>query len=213
MIFFCFLWTPLFYLFWRSLNGDENSGLEGGTWALIIGTIVALFRFFFGSFVNPEGFGLTRWVSACIDVVALPVALPFIIGLLFAAFRLISPQGNFTHYAFLWIIPVAAVRALGWSSQNNPLLFIIVPVLWTAVITGVGFFIRLVQHNWGWVVIPATLGAVALPLAAATAYWAFFAQNNLLGIALMVVSLAPMVVSIILSFVERQNKGQYFTLY
>jgi len=202
MIFFCFLWTPLFYLFWRSLNGNEDSGLEGGTWALVIGTIAALFRFFFGSFVNPEGFGLARWVSACIDIVALPAALPFIIAFIFAAFRLVPFQSNFTHYAFLWIIPVAAVRALAWSSQNNPLLFIVVPVLWTAVITGVGLFIRLIQHNWGWIVIPSLLGALALPLAAATAYWAFFAQNNFLGIAFMVASLIPMVVSIVLSFAE-----------
>jgi hypothetical protein len=207
MMFFCFLWIPLFYLFWRSLNGDDDSGFEGGTWALIIGTIAALFRFFFGSFIHPEGFGLARWVSACIDVVALPVALPFIVGFVFAAFRFISPQSNFTHYAFLWIIPVAAVRALGWSSQNNPLLFIIVPVLWTAVIAGVGFFIVLVQNNWGWTAIPAILGAVVLPLVAATAYWAFFAQRSLLAIALMTLSIAPMVVSLILSFVKSRVSG------
>ncbi|MDR2701646.1 MAG: hypothetical protein LBB72_04365 [Spirochaetaceae bacterium] len=209
MLFFCFLWIPLFYLFWRSLNGDQDSGLEGGTWALIIGTIVALFRFFFGSFVHPEGFGLARWVSACIDVVALPAALPFIVGFIFAAFHIISSQGNFTHYAFLWIIPVAAVRALGWSSQSNPLLFMIVPVLWTAVITGIGFFIRLIQNNWGWIVIPAILGAVALPLAAATAYWAFFAQNSILGIVFMVVSFVPMAVSLIMSFVEGRGANRY----
>jgi len=210
MIFFCFLWIPLFYLFWRSLNGDEDSGLEGGTWALIIGTITALFRFFFGSFVNPEGFGFARWVSACIDVVALPAALPFVITLLFAAFRLIPSQGNFTHYAFLWIIPVAAVSALGWSSQNNPLLFMIVPVLWTAVIAGVGFLISIIQHKGGWIAIPSVLGALALPLTAATSYWAFFAQNNFLGIALMVVSLIPTVVSIIFSFTERRRTGTSF---
>jgi hypothetical protein len=200
MLFFCFLWIPLFYLFWRSLNGDRDSVMEGGTWALILGTIVAFFRFFFGSFVDPEGFGLARWISACIDVVALPAALPFIIGFLFAAFRLVSLQSNFTHYAFLWIIPVAAVRALGWSSQNNPLLLMVVPILWTAVIVGVGFFIRLVQNNWGMVAIPAILGAIVLPLAAATTYWAFFAQREYLGIVLMVLSLAPMAVSLVFSF-------------
>jgi hypothetical protein len=165
---------------------------------------LALFGFFFGSFIHAEGFGLTRWVSACIDVVALPAVLPFVVGLIFAAFHLISLESNFTHYAFLWIIPVAAVRALGWSSQNNPLQLMIVPVLWTAVAVGIGFFIRLIQNHGGWVIFPAILGALALPLAAATSYWAFFAQRDFIGIALMVLSLAPMAVSLVLSFVENR---------
>jgi len=195
MTLFCFLWIPLFYLFWRSLH--DESALEGGTWALLLGTIAAFLRFFLGSFVNPEGFGLARWISACIDIVAFPVALPYIICLIFALFGLISSGSNFTNYAFLWLIPVAAIRALGWSSQNNPILLMGVPVLWTAVIVGLGFFIRLIQSRGGWVTFPAVIGALALPLAAATSYWALFAQNSFLGIALMVISLIPMVVALI----------------
>ena len=201
MTLFCFLWTPLFYLFWRSTN--DESALEGGTWALLLGTIIAFFRFFLGSFVNAGGFGLARWVSACIDVVALPVALPFIICTIFALFRIISSEANFTNYAFLWLIPVAAVRALGWSSQNNPILLMGVPVLWTAVASGMGLFIRIVQDGWGLVVIPAILGALALPLVAATAYWALFSQLNLLGIMLFAVSCVPMVISIVFSFMGK----------
>ena len=192
----------MFYLFWRSTN--DESALEGGTWALLLGTIIAFFRFFLGTFVNAGGFGLTRWISACIDVVALPVALPFIIGVLFALFRIISAQSNFTNYAFLWLIPVAAVRALGWSSQNNPILLMGVPVLWTAVASGMGFFIRIARNGWGLTVIPAILGALALPLVAATAYWALFSQHNLLGIALFAISCIPMVISIVMSFLEKK---------
>ena len=172
---------------------------------MFMGTIIAFFRFFLGSFINPGGFGLARWVSACIDVVALPVALPFIICLVFAGFRIISPQANFTNYAFLWLIPVAAVRALGWSSQNNPILLMGVPVLWTAVAAGLGLFLQLIQGGWGWKVIPAIVGAVVLPLTAATAYWALFTQNNFLGIVLLVLCLVPMVISLGFSFLERMS--------
>ena len=203
MTLFCFLWTPLFYLFWRSLN--DESALEGGTWALLMGTVIAFFRFFLGTFVNAGGFGLARWFSACVDIVALPASLPFIICVVFASFRIISPQANFTNYAFLWLIPVAAVRALGWSSQNNPILLMAVPVLWTAIALGMGLFIRIVQNGWGLALIPAILGAIVLPLVAATAYWALFSQLTFLGISLLCLSLVPLAVSLFLSFLDTRN--------
>jgi len=203
MTLFCFLWTPLFYLFWRSLN--DESALEGGTWALLMGAIFAFILFSLGSFVNPEGFGLARWVSACVDVIGLTAVLPFVVCLIFALFRMISAEANFTNYAFLWLIPVAVVRALGWSSQNNPILLMGAPVLWTAVVVGIGFFIRLVQEYGGWIAVPAILGALALPLAAATSYWALFAQRGFLGISLFVVSLIPMLISLVFSFVESRS--------
>ena len=191
----------MFYLFWRSLS--DETALEGGTWALLLGTIIAFFRFFLGTFVDPGGFGLERWISACIDIIALPVALPYIICVIFALFRIISAQSNFTNYAFLWLIPVAAVRALGWSSQNNPILLMGVPVLWTAVALGMGLFIRFAQNGWGLILIPAILGALALPLVGATAYWALFAQHTLLGIGLLAVCCIPMVVSIVTAFMGK----------
>ncbi|MDR2313948.1 MAG: hypothetical protein LBE02_05375 [Spirochaetaceae bacterium] len=203
MTVFCFLWTPLFYLFWRSLH--DESALEGGTWALLMGSIFAFVQFFLGSLVNAGGFGLSRWVSACIDVVALPAALPYVVCLVFTALRFVSSDANFTNYAFLWLIPEAAVRALAWSALSDPILLIGVPVLWTAVVVGMGHFIKILQNGWGWVVIPSILGAMVLPLAAATAYWALFAQHTLLGIILLVLSLVPMLVSLGMTFLE--NRG------
>ncbi|MDR2552436.1 MAG: hypothetical protein LBD31_04625 [Treponema sp.] len=203
MILFCFLWTPLFYLFWRSLN-DESS-LTGGTWALLVGTITAFFRFFLGSFVNPGGYGFSRWVSACIDVVALPVALPYAVCITFSLLRVISSQANFTNYVFLWIIPVAAVRALAWSAQKDPILLIGIPVLWTAMVVGIGWFIRIIQNGWGWVIAPAILGAAALPLTAATAYWALFAHHTVPGLILLFLCLIPMGFSLTASFLDSRK--------
>ena len=204
MTLFSFLWTPLFYLFWRSMN--DKSSLGGGTWALFIGMVVAFLRFFLGSFINPEGFGLARWISACVDVVALPVVLPFVICILFAALRIISFQANFANYAFLWLIPVAAFHALTWSSQHNPLLLMGVPVLWTAVALGMGLLIGIIQGGWSWKVIPAILGTIALPLAAATSYWALYIQQDNLGLFLLGLCLVPTAISIVLSFMKTIKK-------
>jgi hypothetical protein len=201
MTLFCLLWTPLFYLFWRSLT-DESS-LQGGAWALVFGALVAFFRFFLGSFINPGGFGLSRWISALIDIVALPAALPFMVCLIFAILRIIPPRANFTHLMFLWLIPVAALRALGWSSQKDPLLLVGVPVLWTIIVVGMGFFVRIIQNGWGWVVIPCILAAAVMPFLATAVYWAFFAQNTLLGLALLALALVPTAASLIHSVVRR----------
>ncbi|MDR0402759.1 MAG: hypothetical protein LBH35_04120, partial [Treponema sp.] len=178
MTLFCLLWPPLFYLFWRSLN---DAGRGGGTWALVLGSIVALFQFFLGSFINPGAFGFSRWVSACVDIVALPAALPFILCLVFSALRIVSRESDFTDTAFLWLIPVAALRALSWSARSDPLLLVGVPVLWTAIIAGTGFFIGIIQNNWGNKIVFAIAGAVALPLLAAAAYWALFSQYIVAG--------------------------------
>ncbi|MDR0599943.1 MAG: hypothetical protein LBG84_07685 [Treponema sp.] len=203
MTVFCFLWAPLFYLFWRSLNG--GSALTGGTWALFIGAVVAFFRFFLGSFVNPGGFGFSRWVSACIDVVALPAALPYLVCLVFVFFKIISPQANLTNYAFLWLIPVAAVRALGWSSQNDPILLMGAPVLWTTVVAGMGWFIQMIPGGSRWTAGSAILGTVALPLLAATAYWALFAQYTVLGLVLLFLCAVPAGFSLTVSFLESRR--------
>ncbi|MDR1507887.1 MAG: hypothetical protein LBI67_12380 [Treponema sp.] len=203
MIVFCLLWTPFFYLFWRSLH--EHTERAGGTWALVLGSIVALFQFFLGSIIEPGGFGFSRWLSACVDIVALPAAVPFIICLVFSLLRIISAESDFTDMAFLWLIPVAALRALSWSSQNDPVLLVAVPVLWTAIAVGMGFFIRMIQSLWGYAVIPAAAAAVALPLLGATAYWAFFSQYTVAGFILLGITLVPAGFSLGAAFLEQKK--------
>ena len=203
MTIFCLLWTPFFYLFWRSLN--DKSTLESGTWALLVGTFIAFFRFFLGNFINPGGFGFSRWVYACVDIIALPIALPYFICIILVFLRIIPSQANLTNYAFLWLIPVAAIRALAWTSYNNPILLIGVPVLWTAITLGIGLFLHIAQQGFSWAAIPAVLGALVLPFIGATAYWALFSQQNLLGIGLVVLCLIPMFISLTLSFLETRR--------
>jgi len=198
MSLFCLLWAPLFYLFWRSVTG--NHSLAGGVWAAIAGCIAALLQLFMGNAIVPGEFGFSRWVSGFVDIVVLPVMTPMLIYLLLVVLRIITGPSDFANFTQLWLIPCAIIRALAWSSQNDPIVLILVPVLWSAISVGVPFFINLIMRSRVLIIIPASLGIIMIPIAAASSYWAFFAQKTTLGFFLFLAASAPMLVSIILSF-------------
>lgn len=198
MSLFCLLWLPLFYLFWHSVTGNANSA--GGVWALLAGSIVALFQFFFGPLIDPGGFGLWRWLSGFVDIVSVPVLLPLLIYLILVCAKIITGKIDFTNFALLWLIPVAAVRVVSWSSLADPILLVLVPVLWTAIAVGIPFFIGFCEDGRLYVIIPAVLGAAALPFLASCSYWTFYAQKTLFGFLFLAAAAAPMLISVILSF-------------
>jgi hypothetical protein len=200
MVIFCFLWMPLFYIFWRAVTG--NAAYAGGLLALLAGSIVTFVHFFLGSFIEPGGFGLTRWLSGFVDIVSLPALLPFLIYFILMIFRLIPGNYNFANFALLWLIPAAAIRALGWISVGGPLLLVLVPVLWTAIAVGVSFFITLIQTGRLLIIIPASLGILAIPLAAASSYWAFYCHKTTMGSMFLAASVIPMLVSMVLSLIR-----------
>jgi len=200
MSLFCLLWLPLFYLFWRTLAGSNTAA--GGVWALLAGSIVALGQFFFGSLVDPGGFGVSRWWSGFIDIVSLPALAPLLIYFLLASFRIISGIADFANFALLWLIPVGAIRAVSWSSQSDPVLLVLVPLLWTAIAVGIPFFINIIQNGKIYVIIPASLGILVIPVAAAFSYWAFFSQKSSLGFLFLLAAAVPMLVSMVLSFFQ-----------
>jgi len=198
MYIFSFLWVPLFYLFRRSISG---AGGVGGVWALILGSVTAVFQFFLGDLVDGGGFGLSRWMSAFVDVVGLPVLIPLLVYTVFIAFRLFSGNIDFANFILIWLIPVAGVKALGWGSHRSPLLLLIVPLLWTALAVGISLFINGIIRYFRWyVVFFAGLGIIALPAAAITAYWAIFSQQTMLGYLLFSVALIPMLVSVLIDY-------------
>ena len=200
MSLFCMLWVPLFYLFRRSVAGEGGSG---GVWALLLGSLTAIFQFSFGYTVNPGGFGFSRWLSGFIDIVSLPALVPILVYAILILFKYFSGNINFESFALLWIIPVAALRAVSWSSLNDPILLVMVPLLWTAVAVGIPFFIKCIVTRFRWyVVIPSALCILALPLSAASAYWAFFTQQESLGFLLFFAALIPLLVSSIMDFLK-----------
>ena len=197
MTVFCFLWMPLFYIFWRTVTG--NAVYAGGLLALLAGSVVTFVQFFLGSFIDPGGFGLSRWVSGCIDIVSAPALLPFLVYLVMMLFRLIPGTVNFANFALLWLIPAAAIRALGWISSGDPILLVLVPILWTAIAVGVSFFIELIRTGRILVIIPASLGILIVPFAAASSYWAFYCHKSSMGALFLAAAVIPMLVSMVIS--------------
>jgi hypothetical protein len=190
MSFFCLLWVPLFYFLRRSFLGGGS--LSGGVWALLLGSIVAIVQFFLGYIIHPGGFGLSRIIFGFVEIISLPVLIPLFIYFLMILFRGFSGDIDFTNFALLWLIPIAALRSLSWSSLNDPILLILVPLLWTALAAGIPFFIHWMMDSFH--VLKLLLSVVciaALPVAAAATYWAFFSQQTLLGFALLAVTHIP----------------------
>ena len=194
------MWVPLVYLFRRSFSVSEGGG---GVWALLLGSVTAIFQFFLGSLVSPGGFGFSRWMNGFVDIVSLPVLVPILVYLLLMLCRVFSGNADFANFALLWLIPVAALRSVSWSSQGAPLLLLLAPLLWTALATGIPFFINCIMQNFRWyVLIPAAIGILALPLAAATSWWAFFSQRTGMAVLLLLASLIPMAISITLDCIR-----------
>jgi hypothetical protein len=204
MILFCFLWTPLFCLFWRSITAPETEN-SGGIWALLLGSAAAFVRFLAGSFISPGAFGFSRWLSVCVDIVALPAALPLAARWLLVRLRALGRTADCANFALLWLVPGAIMAAANRSSLNDPALLALALVLRTAIGAGVPFFMNMTRPNRAIVLLRA-LAVAALPFLAATAYWAFFSQRTWIGILLFVPALLPVVISAVVNF-ARQAKG------
>jgi hypothetical protein len=186
---FCLLWVPSFYLFRRSILEREGTG---GVLALLLGSITAIIQFLLGYLVSPGGFGFSRWFFGFIDIVSLPALIPMILYAFLNLVRSFSGDADFTDFALLWIIPCAALRAISWSSTNDPLLLITVPLLWTALAVGIPFFIKIMMSNLCWyTAVISILCILLLPVMAVASYWAFFSHNALFGFLLLFAAHIP----------------------
>jgi hypothetical protein len=207
MSLFCLLWIPLFYLFWVSLSPEDTPRFYEG-WALFLGSVTALVSFFIGPLIAPGGFGFSRWLSAFIDMVALPVIFPMIVGLLLSLTPLYPGGGSLANFALLWLIPAAVMRTITWGIRRDPLHLVLVPLLWSALAVGIVFFQRLLRNRRGALVFPFLIGLCLLPAAAATSYWAFFSQKFYRGLLFLILSLIPMGISLSLFFLRDRRTGE-----
>jgi hypothetical protein len=163
---------------------------------------MAIFQFFCGALVNPGGFGFSRWLSGFVDIVSLPVLIPLIIYMCFVIFRVFAGTADFTNFTLLWFIPAGALRVVSWSARSDPVLLVLVPLLWTAIAVGIPFFITIITGGRFPAIISAVFAILAIPVLAATTYWAFFSQKTVLGFFLFFVTLIPTGISIALSTIK-----------
>jgi len=191
----------MFYLLRRSFRPD---GGTGGVWALLLGSITALIQFFLGDLVSPGGFGYSRYLYGFIDIVSLPVIIPLVLYLLMSIVRGFSNETDFGNFALLWMIPAAGLKALSWSSTNDPILLVMAPLLWTALASGIPVFIRWMMNNFTWYSVLISFPCiVVLPFCAAGAYWAFFSQQTLLGYALLAASHLPLGAALVFNVIRK----------
>jgi hypothetical protein len=206
MILFCFLWTPLFCLFWRSITAPEAEN-SGGIWALLLGSAAAFVRFLLGFFISPGAFGFSRWLSVCVDIVALPAALPLAARCLLVRLRALRGTADCAGFALLWLIPGSVMAAANRNGLNDPSLLALALVLRTAIAAGLPFFMNMTRKSSGGLGALRALAVAILPFLAATSYWAFFSQRTWLGILLFVPALLPAVISAGVNFTRPAKSG------
>jgi hypothetical protein len=179
----------------RAYHGTEHSG---GVWALILGSITALIQFLLGDIGSPGGFGFSRWLFALVNLIGMPVLVPLFLYLILCIFKEFTGHADFTNFALLWLIPVGALRAIHWSSFNDPILLVAVPLLWTAIAVGIPFFIYLMTEKYSFSASSFAISILCillLPALAATSYWAFFCHYTVLGFICLIIANIPLVLS------------------
>ena len=192
---FCLLWVPVLYFFRRSISG-KRTGI--GWWALLPGCAAVLVRYFTTPFITPAGFGLSCWLNGFIDIVSLPVLVPVIVCVLLIALRLFPSDVDIGGFTLLWLVPLTFYYSVDRSLLYSPLMLVLVPLLWTTQALGISFFIGcIIKYPRWYVIIPSILSATALPLAAATSWWAFYVQQTAAGCLFLFISLIPALISLI----------------
>jgi hypothetical protein len=192
MSFFCLFIIPVFYLFRRSVF----PGQKGSILTLLFGGIAVAAQYFLGPLMVPGGFGFSRWVSGFVDIVSVPVLVPFVIYLLVAALRKFSTGANSANFTLLWLVPLAAFSSISASSPPSPIPLVLIPVLWIAQAEGMAFLTVCIMRNSRWyVIVPLVLAIVALPVAATTAWWGFFSQQTVFASSFLALSLIPAIIS------------------
>ena len=163
-------------------------------------------QYFSGPLVTPGGFGFSRWMSGFVDITGLPALIPLMVCGALVMLRAFPSSVDYAGFTLLWLIPLAAIRSISENSPPTLIPLIVVPLLWGAQAVGISFFIGCVVKKPRWyIIIPSILGIAVLPAAATTSWWMFFSHQNFLGILLLLVSLIPMVVSILGSRARYSN--------
>jgi hypothetical protein len=205
MSLFCFLIIPLFIAFRHSLS--RSCGRKGLTLAFALGLIASFLRSAIGDVIPAGLFGFLRWVHLFIDRSAFPALLPLAGWALLRKFRGTTFDVELADFALIWLVPVAASRAIAWSASGNPAELVLMPLLWLSIVVGVPRLIDAAEEEFGIRAFGAATLAVLLPLIGTTAVWAFFTHRPLLGSFLFVICAAPATWSTVVSILQAEAAG------
>jgi hypothetical protein len=166
--------------------------------AIAIGTVYGILRFFSPNFISASGFGISRYISAYIDYAALPVIIPLIACCVFSRIQKkvfhLDWTPDWTGFIILSLIPVILVSAVRWGNEKNPLLLVLIPVLWTSLAVAVHPLFNFIYKKPSLIrPIIGTAGFVLLSLLSAAVWQQFFIQENLIAFGLLAALLAPAV--------------------
>jgi len=178
-----------------------------GWWALVLGCAAVFIRYLTTPLITPAGFGLSCWLGGFFDIVSLPVLVPIAVCVLLIALRLFPSDMDIGGFTLLWLVPLTFYYTVDRSLLYSPVMLVLVPLLWTTQALGVSFFIGCIYKYPRWyVIIPSILTATALPLTAATSWWAFYVQQTTTGCLFLFISLIPALVSLIVGIKITNNK-------
>jgi len=198
----------MIYFFRRSISG----GKTGMGWlALLLGCAAVLVRYFTGHFVTPAGFGLSCWLNGFIDIISLPILVPFAVCVALIALRYFPSDMDIGGFTLLWLVPLNFYYSVDRSLLYSPLMLVLVPLLWTTQTLGISFFIGCIlkYHRW-YIIIPSILAAAVLPLTAATSWWAFYSQQTQIGCLFLFISLMPAIISLIVEWSARRIRNEVY---
>jgi hypothetical protein len=202
---FCLLWLPAFYFFWKAIHGAQTApeagasgnATSGGLIAFALGSVVALFCFIFPPSPVPAGaFGFSRWLAICLNDIALPILLAVIAYGILVLLRVISPAADFGAFVLLMLMPQMAVKVIRLQPEYEAVSLVLCPLLLSALSAAVPLCIGLLRRFSVVRLLAAIAGLLALPLLAATAYWALFSQDYPLGYLLTILTVLPALLTI-----------------
>ena len=206
MLLFSFLWIPLFFLFWQAIT-QGRGGNAGGFLAFITGLFISIIQLFTDPLIYPGDFGFYRWLSSFLNLFFIPILIPLGICLVLLLFNVFTGDVNITNFSLICLIPISIIKALDYGNQLDPLKLIFLPLLWTSLAVGIPLFIQFIQNESGAKVVFAVLFSTVLPFLAATAYWALFCNKNQMGLILFILTMVPMVLAVILSYIRITGQG------
>ncbi|MDR2601834.1 MAG: hypothetical protein LBC53_05205 [Spirochaetaceae bacterium] len=184
---FCFLWLPLFYLFWRSvIIKNIPWSLNCIVWPVVSGFLIFFIIFFAAPFIRQaEGFGIKRFLSAFFDYAPFPplLALLFYAVLSFVLNK--KPEGGCGNFLLLASIPAQFLYAVEWAAKNHPLYLVLPPFLWTLFCLSANLFSYIFKSKSFKAIAGLVFCSIVMQFLCAAAWWAFFCQKNLYALTIV----------------------------